>query len=230
MARDYGSRKSVRRGNGMPQQIMVMVITFILGYFTASIFDIEKLSHWMTTQVLDSHEVKPQPNTPQVHKETASAKTKFEFYTLLANEKGVRANQAANARPGSQNSANPTAATAVTAAATTTGLANKLNQKTRPQVVPVKVVAAKPVIAPPPAAKGRFVVQVASFKTRNDAEHMKGLLTLKGFEVTVAAINTPTQGSWFRVVIGPYPNRVLAQKAQVILAKTERLNGMVRSV
>ena len=237
MAREYGSRKSSRSANGVPQQVLVMVVTFLMGYFTASIFDIEKLSHWMTTQVLENHEAKYEVVKPQAQKKAAPVKAKFEFYTLLANEKGVKPNQSANAHPANPNvvAANAASAhqatTVATAATTSTSNAlNKPNQPIRPQPMPVKVVTAKPVTTIPVSARnGNYVVQVASFKTRYDAEHMKGSLTLKGFEVTVVPVTTPTQGSWFRVVIGPYPNRTLAQKAQVILARTERLNGMVRS-
>jgi cell division protein FtsN len=245
MAKVYGSKRSSRRGTSVPHQVMVMVVTFILGYFTASIFDIDTLSHWMTTQVLDNHEVKQQPVKNQA--QHLSSKPKFEFYTLLANEKGAAANQqvarSATTNPQNQSNTSTTAANAVSAsptqqittsatvasAATTTtrGAVNK-PIPIRAQPMPAKVVAAKP-IAPTPPRSGNFVVQVAAFKTRNDAEHMKGLLILKGFEVSVIPISTQNQGLWFRVVIGPYPNRVLAQKAQVILAKTERLNGMVRS-
>ena len=250
MAREYGSKRSTRKGNGVPHQVMVMVVTFILGYFTASIFDIDTLSHWMTTQVLENHQTIPQPVQNQAKKESTAPKQKFEFYTLLANEKGAAANQLAarNATTNPPNQANtPTTVTnsvpgqpiaqpntastttVASAATTTTRVAvNKPAQVVHSQPTPVKVVTAQP-IAPAPPRGGNFVVQVAAFKTRNDAEHMKGLLILKGFEVSVIPISTPNNGIWHRVVIGPYPNRTLAQKAKVILAKTERLNGMVRS-
>jgi cell division protein FtsN len=58
---------------------------------------------------------------------------------------------------------------------------------------------------------------------------MKAVLILKGFAVTIVPISTRSQGTWFRVLVGPYPNRALAQKVQVILAKTEHLHGMVRT-
>ena len=56
---------------------------------------------------------------------------------------------------------------------------------------------------------------------------MKGKLILKGFDVYIIPVNHATKGNWFRVVIGPYSNRVLAQQAQINLAKNERLNGMI---
>ncbi|RUR08806.1 SPOR domain-containing protein [Legionella sp. km772] len=246
MARESGSRRASRRGNSLPQQVLVMVVTFVLGYFTASIFDIETLSRWMTTQVLENHE--PQQVIAQAKpKEQIPPKQKFEFYTLLANEKGVGANQAgtthgttatitnphqvtAAAANSAVASATPQSARPITASvsstATTRVAVSQSNQAISAQPKAVQVTTAKPVA---PSRGANFVVQVASFKARNDAEHMKGLLILKGFEVSVVPVSTPNQGNWFRVVIGPYPNRALAQKAQVILAKTERLNGMIRS-
>ncbi|KTC80391.1 Sporulation domain-containing protein [Legionella cherrii] len=75
--------------------------------------------------------------------------------------------------------------------------------------------------------KGKFLVQVASFKARKDAEQMKGSLILKGFGAYIIPVSHPVKGNWFRVVVGPYSNRALAQQAQVTLARNERLNGMV---
>lgn len=240
MAREYSSKRSSRRGTSVPHQLLVIVVTFILGYFTASIFDIEALSHWMSTHVLEGHEAQQAVATAQMphaqaQHEVTQPKPKFEFYTLLANEKGVGAAASANTRPAAtqaaanQTTTNPavqqttsTTAAVVSAAAVTHSVVNKAKIATATQ----QPVIARPV---PQASGANFVVQVASFKARSDAEHMKGLLILKGFEVTVAAVSTPAQGTWYRVVIGPYPNRTLAQKAQVILAKTERLNGMVRA-
>lgn len=246
MAREYSSKRSSRRGTSLPQQVLVMVITFVLGYFTASIFDINALSHWMTTQILENHEPPPVVAKAKSAKEQTPPRQKFEFYTLLANEKGVGAASQA-AEKTAQAPANSAAALVAQGAVGATNapargaapVASSSTPTTRmaanqaPRIVPtqqlnrVPVASAKPVTPLP--SQANYIVQVASFKARNDAEHMKGLLILKGFEVNVMPVTTPNQGNWFRVVIGPYPNRALAQKAQIILSKTERLNGMVRS-
>lgn len=240
MAREYSSKKP-RRGSGIPQQMLAMVVTFILGYFTASIFDIDALSHWLSSQVMDTHQPQQRAVKEQAKKERVPTKPKFEFYTLLANEKGVGGQPtvvAVNQRAPTANTVainaaaasgarqvNSSATTATATTAMTRGLVN--NKTTQPQVIVAKAVNPQP--AMPMPARGAFVVQVASFKARQDAEHMKGLLILKGFEVAVVPISTPNQGNWFRVVIGPYPNRGLAQQAQGILARTQHLRGMVRS-
>ncbi|PJD96866.1 MAG: cell division protein FtsN [Legionella sp.] len=244
MTRHYGSRKSSRRGNGLPQQVLVMLVTFVLGYFTASIFDIEALSHWMTSQALTAGK-NAQPVVANTAKEPQAApRAKFEFYTLLENEPGVRASQVAAAARNATTQATNNSQLALRKAAEASAAISSPARPASPvtdiaRMVPqapatvnsaktAPVVTATPKVAAPVRAN-HFVVQVASFKARHDAEQMKGALALKGFEVTVVPVMTPTQGSWFRVIIGPYPNRTLAQKAQAILARNERLNGMVRS-
>ena len=196
MARDYGygKRRPVRHKSNAPHQALLILVSFFFGYLTASFMDLDKLGHWINTQLLTEHEVKPVA-APAVA--AVPTKPKFEFYTLLANEKGPSSAPTASVPAPSQTAA-----------------------------VPAQVAVAK--AAAPQATTGPYVVQVASFKARADAEQMKGLLTLKGFDVEVVPL-VQAQGNWFRVVVGPYLNKETAQKAQITLAKTERLNGMVRS-
>lgn len=240
MARDYGNKRSTRQKGGAPQQFLVIIVTFILGYLTASVFDVATIGQWLNNQVLE-HEAKKAPvaakTEPQQVQAQAKPKQKFEFYTLLANEKG--ASQPAATNPAGNNAAATATTTAVKttpaqATPTATGTAavtTAVNNSVKPRVdnkqhATVKVAEGKPLAPTPAAARGNFSVQVAAFKARQDAEHMKGLLILKGFDVAVVPV-TNARGNWFRVVVGPYANRVLAQKAQISLAKNERLRGMV---
>ena len=211
MSRDYGSRRTAKRRSSAPHQVLVIAFSFLLGYFAATVFDVEKLTQWMNTQVLAQHERKPQPTKPAPHQAQLPPKPKFEFYTLLANEKGSKEQHAA------QNTTSHAAATEV---------ATKSNESQIPQAAVVKTVDAKPT-ATTQSNNAAFLVQVASFKMRKDAEALKATLTLKGYDVNVVAIQA--QGTWFRVVVGPYHNKLLAQQAQVTLAKNERLRGMVKS-
>ena len=94
MARDYGTRRTARQRRAAPQQLLVVAVTFLLGYLTASYFDIETVSHWLNTQVLASHEAKPAPIKSVAQNSQLTPKPKFEFYTLLANEKGGGSTQA----------------------------------------------------------------------------------------------------------------------------------------
>lgn len=228
MARQYSSNKrSSRQRGSAPQQFLVIIVTFLLGYLTASVFDMETITHWMNTQVLAHHQEKKQPIKAEAQQTQLPPKPKFEFYTLLANEK-VGGASGANANSTARH-ANSAAAASANAAVVTAGShqAPKTNPLSPQQKPPVKVADTKPSAT---VAKSRtYLVQVASFKARPDAEHMKGMLILKGFNVTVVPVTQPARGTWFRVVVGPYANRLLAQKAQETLARNERLRGMVTS-
>ncbi|MFT4058101.1 MAG: SPOR domain-containing protein [Legionella sp.] len=227
MGRQYNNRQSTRTHASAPNQFLVMTITFLLGYFVATVCDLETITNWINTQILAHHEGEKAPAQPQEAQRQAAIppKPKFEFYTLLANEKV----------PNSEKPAAATHSTAVQTAAvnTATTTVNKSGVTKAQLAVAIKVAEAKPVTVTSQiptsalAGRGTYSVQVASFKARHDAEHMKGLLTLKGFNVNVVPINHATRGVWFRVVVGPYANRTLAQKAQIDLARNERLRGML---
>lgn len=223
MAREYSNRRSSRQRGGAPHQFLVIIVTFLLGYLTASVFDMDTISHWLNTQVLAHHEEQKQPIKAQAQQAQLPPKPKFEFYTLLANDKtGGSTQPNVNAPP------QQTASTSAPVTSTPTHSPSvKSNTANLQQKVPVK--AERKPLDNVNTSKGSYAVQVAAFKARQDAEHMKGLLILKGFDVNVVPI-TKAQGNWFRVVVGPYSNRVLAQKAQLTLAKNERLKGMLISV
>lgn len=72
-----------------------------------------------------------------------------------------------------------------------------------------------------------YCLQLASFKHRQDAEKMKVNLTMKGFVVHVVSA---TQGSqqWFRVVLGPFANKLEAQHTQALVMRREKIWGMIR--
>ncbi|MCL9682773.1 SPOR domain-containing protein [Legionella maioricensis] len=229
MARQYGNKRSSRQRGSAPQQFLVVIVTFLLGYLTASVFDVETISHWMNTQVLAHQQVKQQPVKAEKQQAQLPPKPKFEFYTLLANEKAAGTTAQSNAN---SHSARPSAAVSATQAASTAAVKTAAThpatkQSSNPQQrMPAKVAEARP-SAQAQVSKGSYLVQVASFKARQDAEHMKGMLILKGFNVNVVPVQA--RGGWFRVVVGPYSNRVLAQKAQETLARNERLKGMITS-
>lgn len=257
MAREYNNKRSSRSRGGASHHFLLITVIFLLGYMAASFFDFETIMHWVNTQVLAHHDAKKESAKPEAPQQAViPPKPKFEFYTLLANEKtpASQANNAATAaqstpaantnattvQPASVANANPatnvvTAASpttapvtnAVTAASTTTTSPQVKPNTTQAQqpAAPARAIATKPTSMP--SERGNFLVQVASFKARQDAEHMKGTLILKGFSVYIIPVSHPTKGNWFRVVVGPYTNRVLAQQAQVNLARNERLNGMI---
>lgn len=237
------NKQSLKQNGSVPNQILVIIVTFFVGYLSASFLDIATISQWATKKISPSqlNQATSEPVSAQV-----SPKHKFEFYTLLTNEKTETNSNTANANPNAnaqtQGSASNAAAIAAAntvahqAPATNPSNAQIQNNVQVPRhatvmapaaqqpIKPATVVVAKPL----PESTKNFTVQVASFRERKDAEHMKGLLTLKGFSVFVVAISQPS-GNWYRVLVGPYPNRILAQRAQEHLARNERIRGMISS-
>ncbi|MBN9231581.1 MAG: cell division protein FtsN [Legionella sp. 40-6] len=230
MGREYNKR-TTRGRTSTPNQLLIILVTFFLGYLTATVCDIDTISRWLDKQVM-AHNEERNSSEPKKERiaEKKSAKPKFEFYTLLTNdEAGRKEKPTAQTQLASHPVNHAQEQTTNTPPVQNLQLAANSAAKAAPVAAPaVKVAEAKPIspaIAVP--ARGSFSVQVAAFKARQDAEHMKGLLTLKGFNVSVNPINHPSRGLWYRVMVGPYANRALAQKAQVDLARTERLKGMV---
>ena len=227
MAKQYKTRHSSKRRGSASQQFLVITVTFLLGYLAASFFDFETVSHWLNTQILAHQEEKPALTKPQNQQAQIPPKPKFEFYTLLANEKGPSQPHLGSNAPVNSVTTKPSSvapAVAITNAAQHPIKGNALSSK--PDIHP-KLAEGKP-LAPTstPIHKSSYLVQVASFKARADAEHLKGMLILKGFDVNVVPFSH-AGGNWYRVVVGPYANPELAQQAKATLAEKERLKGMI---
>lgn len=184
--------------------------------------DVNALSQWLNHQVLAAKpQAKVEPPPAAKSKPQASLpKPKFEFYTLLTKDQqavAARDKEAANHKADSSTQvAAQTAAEAV----------NHAKPVVKIEKEPVKVAEGKP-LKPVIADRHAYLIQVASFKARHDAERVKAALTLKGYEVNIAALNQ-AQGNWYRVILGPYAGKATAEKALSNLARNEHIKGMLR--
>ncbi|MDX2346843.1 MAG: SPOR domain-containing protein [Legionella sp.] len=148
----------------------------------------------------------PKPGVFQPTPTTAAAvlpKPKFEFYTLLTQEKGV-------AKP------IPVVAAAV--------IPIQLPDKTK---TPEIAKASKLSEPTSPTSKHTYMVQLASFQRQEDAEQMKAALILRGFDASIKSI-TQQGGVWHRVVMGPFVSRQTAEKIQASIAQSEHVSGIIR--
>lgn len=221
MARDYGGRAPARRKNNAPHQLIGLLASFLCGYLTATVFDFNSLSNWINHNVLAE-----KPDAPSqakiVPQQPELPKPKFEFYTLLS--KDNRAPGEASHRPSTASLAKP----AVQA------------QPVQPapssiQSLP-KTVAAEPQKQNPPVIdrnaqtalrQGTYSVQLAAFNKRQDAEHLKATLALKGYNASISTIMHHGT-NWFRVVLGPFSTFQEADKVQVAMSRSERIKGIIR--
>ena len=81
----------------------------------------------------------------------------------------------------------------------------------------------KPGAAPAPDQPGQadqaghYVVQVASFRSSQEADALKARLTLIGLEPVVQSVAISDEEKWYRVRLGPYADRDFAEAARVQL-------------
>lgn len=94
-----------------------------------------------------------------------------------------------------------------------------------PEFIPESV-AAEPALLdePPPseqtAGGGMYILQVASFRHRQDAVDLQAYLSDLGFETSIQAATIHGE-NWFRTRVGPFANEFLARKAQSSLAQNQ---------
>lgn len=105
----------------------------------------------------------------------------------------------------------------------------KKKQKRTPDPVSLPSTgAAQSSIAPSASADGAFIVQVASFRTGEDAAKLAGRLKNYKLNAFVESADLGDKGVWHRVLSGPYADRASADKVAALLREKERLSALVR--
>jgi cell division protein FtsN len=201
MTKGYG-RRPIRHARSSSKSLFWMLTSFLCGYLTATVLDFTSLSSWIRANLFTKQNKKKARVQVVAKQAELPPKPKFEFYTLLAKDKGALV---------------------------------PLNQPTASGQMKPPVAKALPTstVAVPDSTsqvgKDSYLIQIASFKNRQDAERMKAALTLKGFDVSI--VNTSQQqGNWFRVIVGPFSSRLSAEKAQLALMQSEHIKGMIRKM
>lgn len=218
MANDYGRKKLSGRKNGGAKPVLLVFMSFLVGYLSASVFDFTTIKNWVNQVVL------AQKGAPAVQQPVAQQaelpKPKFEFYTLLAKEQqqstdatqNPTAQVAVGPKPTIPSKSMTVASTKTVPVSSSKPTADATKQEANPAVL---------------LSKGSYLVQVAAFKSRPEAERMKAGLVLKGFVVNIAVVNQQNT-NWYRVSLGPFRSKDDALKAQTNVARSEHIIGMVR--
>ncbi|MDP3561121.1 MAG: SPOR domain-containing protein [Legionellaceae bacterium] len=226
MATKYGKKNMGRRSSNGIGSLMFAFVAFIFGYLLATAFDINQLSGWVNTHILAKA---PSSPTRPVVQQAEVPKPKFEFYTLLA--KGQNGQPPVELAPSSQSQVAavnaPQQVAVVPAASTVVPIDLTVTQKL-PLHEPLIANGQQPKSAPVIAGE-RYMIQVGSFKNVREAEKMKISLVMKGFDVNISTTNQQ-QMNWYRVIIGPFRSRSDAQKAQLAVARSEHIMGMIRKM
>lgn len=72
-----------------------------------------------------------------------------------------------------------------------------------------------------------YSVQVGSFRTLEQAEQLRSRLVQKGYPARVQASVLPGKGLWYRVRVGHFPERLLADQTAQRLTAQERMPVIV---
>lgn len=234
MAKDYRKRESSRRQSSAPRYFLWVLTAFLGGYLAATVFDYTSLTTWINQQIAQSAQHGNSPAPAAVAKKPMPPKPKFEFYTLLAKDNHGTAAHPQPAVPVSRYNNQPAAAPTVQPAVQT--IVQPPGQPSSPAAGLPPVTQAKAATVNPKMvaatvsaamAKQAYLVQIAAFNRRQDAENLKASLVLKGFDVV---ITSTLQGktTWYRVNVGPFSMMADAKTAQTNLARAQQLKTIIR--
>lgn len=231
-----------RRQNSGIGSLMLSFVMFILGYLVASFFDMSQLSHWMTAR-FSGQSAALQPGAV---KTADLPKPKFEFYTLLTKDQVVDPATATMAQPTTANAAQMTNTTKTeqngneAARPATLAVAPKSEKAPLDLTVTQKLPLHAPLVASIPAQpqyratpvvadKGRYIIQVGSFRNQREAEKLKAALAMRGFSSVITS-SAQQQVVWYRVFIGPFSSLSDAQRVHHEFAVRDRISGMIRKL
>lgn len=88
---------------------------------------------------------------------------------------------------------------------------------------------AAPAPTPSAATAERWLIQVAAYRSRDDAEQQRAALALAGLAARIEQVTIDDSQTWFRVRVGPYDNAAAAQAAQRSL-QAQGLKGVVMKI
>ncbi len=232
-------------------------LMFVVGYLAASWFDVNQFVTWVSAHLSGhpptekSFEKKPEDVATAIEQHP-----KLEFYTLLANDSGLRVTPSAqiNATEAAivdmqyknvpektpnfvpQASPSQPMELAVTAPAAPPQPVFRRPEPVSKRPEPTQL-APKPVYtqsrpAPIPTAekpRGRYGIQVGSFRSPTEAKRMRDKLGMKGYPATIVSV-TQQSSYWYRVVLGPFSSLAQAQQVQMSLSRREHITGMIRKI
>lgn len=195
--------------------VMVVAVSFMLGVMAGQRGF--SLPGFGSTEVQEvrlptTKQVVPVPETPV--EETATKASQLTFYDNLPKGDQAPLGSGINLPPEKQGGEEPGAVAAKPSPVVRT-------PKPAPKPAPKAV-------APTASAQGGVVVQVASFKTSEDAGKLQSRLEKLGLDTFQQRADLGAKGVWYRVVAGPYAKRADADRVVILLKEKERLSALVK--
>lgn len=205
MAQEYRHKKAVSNSAQSRKLLLPICGSFLVGYFVASFISFKQLSNSLSDYLVTTG---TKTHSKPAKKITELPKPKFEFYNMLTGENVAVNSPVVVAKP----------------------IHSQPVTTTSPVTTTVPVNASVPVaIAAEAGKKSNYILQIASFKAKQDADRLKASLLLKGYDATITLVSAQNT-KWYRVTVGPLESVVTAEKAQSSIARSEKLMGMIRKM
>ena len=255
-------KKSTRSQPGQKlSALWLCFLMFVVGYLAASWFDVNQFVTWVGAH-LSGHP----PAEKSIAKKPEDVATaieqhpKLEFYTLLANDSGLRATPSAQINsteattvdmqyknvpektPNVVPQASPSQPMELAVTAPEAALPvppqpvfrrpEPVSKRPEPTQVVPKPIYTQSRPAPVPTVeklRGRYGIQVGSFRSPTEAKRMRDKLGMKGYPATIVSV-TQQSSYWYRVVLGPFSSLAQAQQVQMSLSRREHITGMIRKI
>ena len=155
---------------------------------------------------------------------TPPPKPKFEFYTLLPEMEVVVPDEDLPApKPVTPDQAN---ATEESSTAEESGATDKEDSAVSSGTASSDEESTKRATETAPKS-GHYVLQIASFRSMQEADGLKAQLTLLGFRPVIQSVAVNSDENWYRVRIGPYADRSALEAARVRLRADGHDNPLV---
>lgn len=204
--------RKTRNASSKKSPLALMLILFLSGYLMASFWSMSDLIDLLSKKSSPNHTNNRLAALTQAKKQDLP-QPKFEFYTLLSND---------HHKPDLDHSLTKNKEVTVPekAADKSTKLASVETAK-----------AIQSIAAPASSKKNTihhryFDIQAASFKSRQVAEKMQAKLLLSGLDAKVVDV-VHSGKHWYRVMIGPFEDKKEAEHAQLNIAKSEHIMGII---
>ncbi|TLS68168.1 SPOR domain-containing protein [Mariprofundus erugo] len=91
------------------------------------------------------------------------------------------------------------------------------------QALPAETAA----VVAPAVDDALYRIQIASFRSREDANSMQQKLTQAGFRALVETVELGDKGTWYRIFAGPYGGRIEADKQLADIEQKVHVKGLL---
>lgn len=221
--------------------VVIAMVSFALGVvvgrYSTKPMAIENNGESRRIQVAETPRVESVPYATKV--QPKPVQDKLSFYENLSKEdpapigsginlppdKGLPAAEGSGAQRRAANTGESAGKVSATTAEKNPDAVKGAVVQTSPSVKGTSAVVSRPPVV---STDGDWVVQVFSSRSAADAGMLRDNLSSKGYSAFIAEADLGKKGIWYRVLLGPFAEKEIANQIQVKANKKDKLSGFVK--